>query len=54
MEELDAHCEKDPNKPRIVILNYPSNPVGVTYTIEELKQIAEVAQLHTIYLNHCL
>ena len=49
-EELDAHCEKDPNKPRIVILNYPSNPVGVTYTIEELKQIAEVARLYKIIL----
>jgi aspartate aminotransferase len=49
-EELDAHCEKDPNKPRIVILNYPSNPVGVTYTVEELKRIAEVARMYRIIL----
>jgi aspartate aminotransferase len=49
-EELDAHCAKDPHKPRIVILNYPSNPVGATYTIEELKQLAEVARLYKIIL----
>jgi len=51
-EELEAHCENDSNKPRIVILNYPSNPTGVTYTIEELKKIAKVAKKYkTILLS---
>ena len=49
-EELAAHCQSDPHKPRIVILNYPSNPVGVTYSVEELKQIADVARKHKIIL----
>jgi aspartate aminotransferase len=49
-EELDAHCENDSNKPRIVILNYPSNPTGVTYKVEELKQIAKVAKKYKIIL----
>ena len=49
-EELEAHCENDSNKPRIVILNYPSNPTGVTYKVEELKKIANVAKKHKIIL----
>ena len=49
-EELDEHCNDDPHKPRIVILNYPSNPVGVTYSVDELKSIAMVAQEHKIIL----
>jgi aspartate aminotransferase len=49
-EELLARCKVDPNKPRIAILNYPSNPSGVSYTIEELKSIARVASDHKIIL----
>lgn len=49
-EELKEHCNSDQTKPRIVILNYPSNPVGVTYTIDELKKIAKVARDHKIIL----
>jgi aspartate aminotransferase len=49
-EELKEHCKSDHNKPRIVILNYPSNPVGVTYSIEELKKIAKVARDHKLIL----
>ncbi len=48
--ELDDHCKTDHNKPRIVILNYPSNPVGVTYGIEELREIAEVARMYKLIL----
>jgi len=49
-EELEAHCKDDPTKPRIVILNYPSNPVGVTYTQDELKKIAYVARKYKLVL----
>lgn len=49
-EELLTRCKVDPNKPRIVILNYPSNPSGMSYTIEELKSIAKVAFDHKIIL----
>jgi aspartate aminotransferase len=48
--ELIAQCKNDPLKPRIVILNYPSNPTGITYTIDELKEIAKVAMNHKIIL----
>ncbi len=49
-EELLAHCKQDPIRPRILILNYPSNPSGMTYTIDELKAIAKVAFNHKIIL----
>jgi aspartate aminotransferase len=49
-EELEKHCNQDFDKPRIVILNYPSNPVGVTYTEPELIEIAEVAKKHKVIL----
>jgi aspartate aminotransferase len=49
-EQLIAHCKDDPIKPRIVILNYPSNPSSVTYSVEELKKIAAVAKKYKIIL----
>jgi aspartate aminotransferase len=42
---LEAHCHKqgDPFRPRILILNYPGNPEGCTYTADELRELAEVS-----------
>ena len=40
--------ENDPNKPRLLILNYPSNPDGGTYSYEELKKIARVAKKYGV------
>ncbi|MCB2222447.1 MAG: aminotransferase class I/II-fold pyridoxal phosphate-dependent enzyme [Bacteroidetes bacterium] len=49
-EKLDLICRTDPGRPRIVILNYPSNPTGSTYTIDRLKEVAEVARKYKIVL----
>ncbi|MDY0084746.1 MAG: aminotransferase class I/II-fold pyridoxal phosphate-dependent enzyme [Bacteroidales bacterium] len=49
-EKLDMICRADPNRPRIVILNYPSNPTGCTYPTEKLKQLAAVARKYNIVL----
>ena len=49
-EELDAVCREDPSRPRLVILNYPSNPTGQTYTVEALKELAEVARKYQVIL----
>jgi aspartate aminotransferase len=49
-EELHKICEKDHYKPRIVILNYPSNPTGVSYSSEELQELADVARRHRVIL----
>lgn len=43
-DELYRLCEQDPGRPRIVILNYPANPTGRTYTTEELRKLADVAR----------
>lgn len=49
-EMLDKECRNDPDRPRILILNYPSNPTGNTYPIERLKKLAEVARKYKIIL----
>jgi aspartate aminotransferase len=49
-EQLDLICRKDPDRPRIVILNYPSNPSGYTYPLERLKELARVARKYSVIL----
>lgn len=49
-EMLDKECRNDPDRPRILILNYPSNPTGNTYPVERLKDLAEVARKYKIIL----
>jgi len=49
-EELDAICHDDPNRPRLLIFNYPNNPGGTTYEIDELKAIAAIARKYKILL----
>ncbi|KXS53563.1 MAG: aspartate aminotransferase [Marinobacter sp. T13-3] len=49
-EELDIVCRDDPTRPRILILNYPSNPTGCTYTDDQLLAIANVARKYKIIL----
>ncbi len=43
-EDLERLGREDPGRPRLVILNYPSNPTGYTYRIETLQALSEVAQ----------
>jgi aspartate aminotransferase len=49
-EQLDELCRSDPSRPRIVVLNYPSNPTGTTYSLEALQKIAEVASRYRLIL----
>ncbi|WP_372988271.1 pyridoxal phosphate-dependent aminotransferase [Marinobacter sp.] len=49
-EELDIFCRDDPSRPRILILNYPSNPTGCTYTDDQLLAIANVARKYRLIL----
>jgi aspartate aminotransferase len=48
--QLEKLCESDPKRPRIVIINYPSNPTGSTYTEEELKALAVVARKYKLII----
>lgn len=47
-EGLDKFCQKDATRPRLLILNYPANPTGATYTKEELKKMAEIARRYNV------
>ncbi len=49
-EELEIVCRDDPSRPRILILNYPSNPTGCTYTDDQLLAIANVARKYRLIL----
>ncbi len=49
-EKLDLICRTDPGRPRVVILNYPSNPTGSTYPKTRLKKLADVARKYNIIL----
>ena len=49
-EQLDELCRPDPARPRILILNYPANPTGATYSEEELAALAEVARTYRLIL----
>jgi aspartate aminotransferase len=48
--ELAALCEEDPDRPRVVIVNYPSNPTGATYSTERLRELAQVARRFRVVL----
>ena len=51
-QHIDSICRLDPNRSRLLILNYPSNPTGQTYTADELEEIAEVvSRYHVLVLS---
>lgn len=43
-ESIEALCRDDPDRPRLLILNYPGNPTGVAYDHEQLQALAAVAR----------
>lgn len=51
-ELLEKHLEsqQDRYRPRILILNYPGNPEGCTYSAKTLKELAEIARKYQLIL----
>lgn len=45
---LSEYLAKDVFCPRILILNSPSNPTGFSYTVDELKVMADLARKHKL------
>jgi aspartate aminotransferase len=46
--QLEDLCKTDPKRPRVLILNYPSNPTGLTFSDEDLDRIAKVARRYRV------
>lgn len=49
-DELDEFCRRDRGRPRILVLNYPSNPTGRTLLHNRLQELAEVAAYHHVII----
>ena len=49
-DRLAAVCERNNQRPTILVLNYPGNPEGVSYSADELKDIADVARRFKLVL----
>lgn len=49
-DRLQDLCRDDPSRPRVVVLNYPSNPTGGTYRSDELQDLAAVARENRVVL----
>lgn len=47
-EDLERLCESDPERPRIVVLNSPTNPTGQTYDRQALAKLARVARRYRL------
>ncbi|MFQ5569356.1 MAG: pyridoxal phosphate-dependent aminotransferase [Rhodothermales bacterium] len=43
-DELERLGQEDPGRPRLLILNYPANPTGSTYTTDDLKALARITR----------
>lgn len=49
-EALEAALEEHGETVKAVILNYPSNPTGVTYSREEVKSLAKVLKKYPVFV----
>ena len=49
-DQLETLCRLDPGRPRIVVLNYPSNPTGGPYGADELEELADIASRNRVVL----
>ncbi len=46
--DLDRLCRQQPERPRLLVLNDPSNPTGSAFSDEALEELAEVARRHRL------
>ena len=48
--QLAAICQEDADRPRLLVLNYPGNPEGGSYSADELQELAAVARRFGVIL----
>lgn len=49
-QEIENLCQDDPDRPRVIIINYPNNPSGCSYTPQELEALAAMARKYRVVL----
>ena len=49
-EQLDRLCQDEPNKTKVMILNYPSNPTGCSYDSDSFTALAAVAKKNNLII----
>ena len=49
-DEMEKLCKGDPSRPRILILNEPNKPCGMTYSAGELRAMAKIARKYRVIL----
>lgn len=49
-EDLDILCQSIGDGVKLLILNYPNNPTGVTFETSRLQALAEVARRHSLII----
>jgi aspartate aminotransferase len=49
-EALESLCRKDPQRPRLLILNFPNNPSGMSAARPALRKLATVARRYGVLL----
>lgn len=49
-EDLEIFCKTHDRHPYLMILNYPGNPDGITYSKEHIENIAAVARKYRMYV----
>ncbi|MEM7106184.1 MAG: aminotransferase class I/II-fold pyridoxal phosphate-dependent enzyme [Bacteroidota bacterium] len=49
-DDLENHCRKSNASGKILVLNYPSNPIGATFSSAQLKALALVARKYGILI----
>lgn len=47
-EQLDAHCQAEPERLKVLILNAPGNPTGLSPDIDTQQRLAAVARRHGV------
>jgi aspartate aminotransferase len=47
-DDLEQVCQATADRPRLLILNYPNNPTGLSYDAAQLEALAQVARRHRL------
>lgn len=47
-ESLEAHCQAEPERLKVLVFNAPGNPTGLAPSVDEQQRLADVARRHSV------